>query len=285
MPRFLPVLLLLVLAACGGRSDTPASGDEPLTNTIWAPGEPVVTAELVSERPYLVPGETAWLGVAFSFADDWYMYWNGYNDSGLPPTVDLWVPDGFTAREPEWPAPSRKVLPGNLLDHVYEEDWVLLLPVEVPRNASVGDRLEFTVVADWLVCREACIPEADTLWLTLPVVAEARPRTGDRGAGRVAQARAKVPRPAEPGDVASEWQGSTLELAVTGAAGLTFFPAADSPPPLDPVTGATVEGDRLALRFAPASLTGPVSGVLEIRDAEGASRYLALRLEAPAVSG
>jgi DsbC/DsbD-like thiol-disulfide interchange protein len=289
MHRTLAVFALGIIAAlfaCGGGSDAPRETAETLPPAIWTPGDRVVTAELVSERPYLVPGETAWLGVAFSFPEDWYMYWKGYNDSGLPPEVELWVPDGFTADEPAWPAPTRKVLPGNLLDHVYPEDWVLLLPVEVPADAPVGATLEFSAIADWLVCREACIPEGDTLFLRLPVVAEARPRTGDRGAGRVTEARARVPRPAAPGDVTSSWEEATLTLAVPGALGLTFFPAADSPAPLDPVTGATAEGDRLALRFAPATLAeGPVSGILEIRDAEGAARHLALRLVTPVVPG
>jgi DsbC/DsbD-like thiol-disulfide interchange protein len=285
----LPILMTLLVAAtllgCGGGS---AEGEvaESTVPLMRSPGDPVVTATLISERPYLEPGETAMIVINFAFPEDWHMYWLGKNDSGLPPTVEWYLPEGFVVGEPLWPTPERKVLPGDLLDHVYNEEWTLLYPLEVPAQVKTGDTVEITAVIDWLVCREACIAEGDTLSRKFPLAREARPRTGDRGAFLVARTRENLPRTANAGEVVSSWEETRLTLVVPEATALTFFPDHESALPLALLQEGTAEGDRLTLRFAPEGLPElPVSGILKIRDAEGAFRVLSLHLETPEVSG
>ena len=94
----------------------------------------------------------------FEVADDWYLYSPGRNDSGYPPTVELALPDGWKAGELQWPAPERHLGEGDILDHVYYEDLVLLQEIAVPVDFEPKDRFEIQAEVSWLACKGMCVP-------------------------------------------------------------------------------------------------------------------------------
>jgi thiol:disulfide interchange protein DsbD len=136
-----------------------------------APG-PVVTteqvrAELVAHAPAgLRAGPSLWLGLRIDHQPGWHTYWKNPGDSGLPTSLRWSLPAGFTAGEIAWPTPRALPL-GALVNFGYE--GTLLLPVEVTVPAGFeGTSLPVRLKAEWLVCKDVCIPEEGEFALDIP---------------------------------------------------------------------------------------------------------------------
>ncbi|MFT3663511.1 protein-disulfide reductase DsbD family protein [Piscinibacter sp.] len=126
-----------------------------------------VRAELVAHAPQgVVPGQPLWLGLALEHQPHWHTYWKNPGDSGLPTTLAWTLPAGFAAGEIEWPTPRRLPI-GPLMNHGYEGRVLLPVKVEVPAGFS-GEVLSVKLRADWLVCKDVCIPEGGDFALDIP---------------------------------------------------------------------------------------------------------------------
>jgi DsbC/DsbD-like thiol-disulfide interchange protein len=228
-----------------------------------------VNLSLISERTALVPGETAWLGIQFEIQDGWHIYWNGQNDAGAPPEITVELPPGFTKGDLQWPAPKRHLSDGPLLDHVYEKRVVLLLPVKPPADAAPGSSATVRVSASWMVCKSACELGSGDVSITLPI-AERGKTDKAPGAAAIAQARERVPTPAQTDGsvVASAWKGSTLTLTSPKGKKLAFYPAEGSAKPVNLVKDGATEDGKLELRFEEPAR---VLGIVEITPAGGSA--------------
>ncbi|HEX6137843.1 MAG TPA: thioredoxin family protein [Casimicrobiaceae bacterium] len=185
-----------------------------------------VTAEIVADRAALVPGATATLALRLAIEPGWHTYWRNPGESGLPTTLAWRLPSGYEAGGIVWPAP-RALPAGPLVNYGYEGEVFHLVPLAVPASAQAGSTATLAARADWLVCRETCIPEGADLVLELPVAAQAGPA---RWHEAIAATRAALPQPLPAGWSASATaSGSTiaLRLAPPAAAAdpgrLTFF--------------------------------------------------------------
>jgi thiol:disulfide interchange protein DsbD len=88
---------------------------------------------------------------------EWHLYWNGHNDSGEAPTLDFSGSDPrLTFGAATWPVPRRHVAEGDIVDHIYEGDCVMLVPLTVEKGVA-GD-VVIKVRSEILVCREECLP-------------------------------------------------------------------------------------------------------------------------------
>ena len=170
-----------------------------------------VLAELVAEKTALVPGQPITLALHLALDEGWHTYWRNPGDSGLPTTLAWKLPSGFAAGDIEWPAP--KALPvGPLVNYGYERDVLHLVTVTPPRDLEVGRNVALKARADWLVCKEICIPDGADLELTLPV--EMNAATDPRSSGAISLTRAALPQPL----TLSRWtadaraNGSMIEL-------------------------------------------------------------------------
>jgi thiol:disulfide interchange protein DsbD len=245
-----------------------------------APAPEPVRLSLVAEREALVPGETARLGILFELEPGWHLYWPGRNDTGLPPRVKLDLPDGYRAEDLLWPSPERHVSPGGILDHVYRDELLVILPVRVPETAAPGETARLGVEADWVVCEEFCLFGRDSAGIALPVSKQAGARSEGRTTARFAETRRRLPRAAAEyaGELHLAWQDPTLLVEAPGARRLEFYPATDCGELRDPLADAAVEGPRMALRFD-ESREDPVlaRGLLALFGAGGEGpRYLTL---------
>ena len=132
-----------------------------------------VEAELVAASDAAVPGGTLMLGLRLRHDPHWHTYWRNPGDSGLPTQLELSLPAGWTAGEIAWPAPKRLYI-GPLANYGYEDEVLLPVPVRVPAGAALGE-VRITARAQWLMCREVCIPGEAELALPLRVAATAGP--------------------------------------------------------------------------------------------------------------
>ena len=129
---------------------------------------PEVQARLIAHAPQGVQaGQPLWLGLELTHARDWHTYWRNPGDSGLPTQLEWQLPPGVTAQEIAWPLPS-KLKAGPLTNYGYDGTTLLVVPVQVARNAALGHVLDIRLHANWLVCRLECIPQEGDFYLRLP---------------------------------------------------------------------------------------------------------------------
>ncbi|MBS0196568.1 MAG: hypothetical protein JSR77_07405 [Planctomycetes bacterium] len=233
---------------------------------------------LISEGSQLVPGSTAMLGMHFAMSPKWHIYWNGLSDAGFPPSIEIVVPPGFELGEPQWPAPVRHLGEGDVLDHVYEKEATVLVPLKVPASAKPGDSVRLTAASKWLVCDDACVPGEGKSEITLKVGEKAE---ASASAAKFAAARLRLPKalPTD-GSVKTQVVGGVF-TATAAQATVRFFPASDCVALKDlPKNGESTTG-RLQIAIAgEATPKDRVQGILEIAAEKQESRFYSVDLPA-----
>ena len=152
--RLLPVLLGLFLPALSW-----ANAAQVTT--------PQVRAELVAHAPEgLSAGKPAWLGLLIEHQPHWHTYWKNPGDSGLPTTLQWQLPAGVSAGDIRWPTPAKLPI-GPLMNFGYEGRLLLPVPLTLPAGFDAA-QLEVKLHAEWLVCKDVCIPEGGDFTLVVP---------------------------------------------------------------------------------------------------------------------
>jgi len=175
-----------------------------------------VSAELVADQAALVPGTSTTVALRLAIEPGWHTYWRNPGESGLPTTLDWRLPPGYAAGDIVWPAP-RALPAGPLMNYGYEGEVLHLVPVTVPADAVPGTTASLAARADWLVCKDTCIPEGADLTLELPVANAAAPSPWHQA---IAATRAALPVPLPAG-----WQarasaaGTVINLTLVPPAG------------------------------------------------------------------
>jgi len=213
----------------------------------------VVTLETVPDAA--APGEFVTLVWRFDLADDWHLYWVGRNDSGFPPRIDLELPEGWLAGGLQWPAPERHVFLGDILDHVYFGELVLIQKLGAPDDAAVGGKVEIKADIQWLACKDMCVPGRSALTVQIPV----RSHVEAHEPNSASEAAVRLPGPLPPRTLETRWEGAIFHIHHPRARRLIFMPTDDCGELVDLLKDGL--GEQLELRFKPKSGTaGPVRG-------------------------
>ncbi|HYN64753.1 MAG TPA: protein-disulfide reductase DsbD domain-containing protein, partial [Candidatus Limnocylindrales bacterium] len=153
----------------------------------------------------------------------WHTYWKNPGDSGLPTTLQWALPAGFAVGDIQWPTPGRLPI-GPLMNFGYEGTLLLPVAVTVPANFT-GNQLDVKLRADWLVCREICIPQSGEFTLSVPAAAATNGH-----AGLFAATQARMPQAASQAIAKARVDGQALVIEVEGlpqaarSRVLQFFP-------------------------------------------------------------
>lgn len=173
-----------------------------------------LTAELVPQTQGIAPGGTTYVALRQQMLPGWHTYWKNPGDSGEPTEVKWTLPAGWKAGEIVWPTPRRLPV-GPLVNYGYEGEVLLPIPVTAPADARPGQTAMLAADAEFLVCREECVPENAHLTISLPVTAGAPPADPTWGS-RIGKTLAEAPKPA--GLMAGfEKRGPGVVLAIAGA--------------------------------------------------------------------
>ena len=165
---------------------------------------PQVKARLIASVDAVVPGSEIYIGVNQQIIPHWHTYWINPGDSGNATTIEWSLPEGSSASDIIWPAPSRFSM-GPITNYAYENNVTLLNKIVIPVGLKTGEQFTATALVDWLVCAEECIPQQVKLALSLPVVGSAG-ETGE-GSPLIAETLARVP-------VESPWTVSAYQSVI-----------------------------------------------------------------------
>ncbi len=133
-----------------------------------------IAAELIAESA-VEPGKTVTLAIRMRPEKGWHGYWSNPGDAGLGMTLDWTLPQGASAGTPAYPVPETLVIAG-LMNHVFEHEYAVLVPLAVPATARAGSQLPVRIKAQWLACTDkVCVPEQGEL-TRFVTVGKASPR-------------------------------------------------------------------------------------------------------------
>ena len=126
--------------------DEPRYGDENIAVQLLADGAPQA-------------GEDWMLALSFTpSAPEWHGYWSNPGDAGLGMAVTLNLPEGWQAGEALYPVP-KTLLISDLMNHIYEGQYAVLIPVAVPQDAEIEGLPDVTGYAEFLACTDRiCVP-------------------------------------------------------------------------------------------------------------------------------
>lgn len=233
---------------------------------------PHTSLTLLANRDDVTASDQLWVGLRFQMEKGWHVYWVNPGDSGEPPKIQWQVPTGFRVGAIEWPTPEKLTAP-SIVDYGYENEVLLMAPLNVP--ASLGDRERGNVTVgatvNWLVCREMCIPGKAQVSLTLPVNSTVK-SAASADAAMLINARAEVPKaqPATWKVYATNEKGDFLLTVETGKqeSAATFFPLDAEQIKNDALQAATPFSRGVRLRLQKSDgLLKPIArlrGVLEL---------------------
>src|SRR5690606_29307930 len=83
------------------------------------------------------PGRAVEVALRFRPLDGWHGYWANPGDAGEGMRLEWNLPAGWEAGEPQYPVPEKLVIAG-LMNHVYEGEHAVLVPLKVPADAELG---------------------------------------------------------------------------------------------------------------------------------------------------
>ena len=168
-----------------------------------------VRAELLAHAPEgVAPGKPLWLGLQIQHQPGWHTYWKNPGDSGLPTTLNWQLPGGVTADTIAWPTPS-KLPVGPLMNYGYKDTLLLPVPVSVGPGFAASS-LDVKLNAQWLVCKDVCIPQQGEFTLSIPAQASTALHAAAFDA-----ARAAVPQPVAGAQASAELVDNAQALRVT----------------------------------------------------------------------
>ncbi|MCK4872500.1 MAG: hypothetical protein KAS72_07225 [Phycisphaerales bacterium] len=277
--------LLILTIAVPAWAQYPLEPRSPLLDPDEEQPVPPVTAELIADYASVQPGRTIHLGVRLTIQHGWAVYWRNPGDLGTAPTVDIEMPTGFKASAVCWPGPTRVVHASGMIDYVYRNEVILIVPVSVPKTLDGVKEVTFKAQCDWVASKDASVIGHASLDLTLPTARDkSRPqRSGDFAA--IERAMKQVPIDADDSDVDvhQRWKHRTLYVSVPDADALTFYPDRSREWSLtDLAETGHVKGTQLGLSvlYRTVRTRAPVTGVLGIKQGKQVL-YITIQAEPP----
>jgi len=127
-----------------------------------------VEAKLISEVASIKPGEPFWIGLYLSMEPGWHTYWKNPGETGYATEIDWELPEGFKVSALHWPSPKLYVTDG-LVNYAYEGKVLLLTQITPPSDLPTNEPITIKGTANWLACKEQCIPGEEELSLKLSI--------------------------------------------------------------------------------------------------------------------
>lgn len=182
-------------AGAQGAAQASGAGDAQADASLdWKAGPQRVGSlevELVSDSRQVMPGETFRIGMRLRHDPHWHTYWRNPGDTGYPTRFEIEGPADTQYSDIRWPAPERLAI-GPLANYGYEGEALIYRDVTLP-DSFKGRQARFRVKAEWLICKEVCIPGEAALQLDVPVGGVTEPDRAETASFEAARRGAPVP--------------------------------------------------------------------------------------------
>lgn len=256
------LLFTLPVAATTGSTD--AAAQEPADDVSASMH---AHPRLISEFQSLVAGRACPIAITFDIDPKWHLYWKGQNDAGMPVEMTFDLPAGFSVGTPAWPAPTREVLDGDIVNYIFHDRLTVILPLTVPADVA-GNTIEINAKLRWLVCEERCVLEDASVRLKIPVITaladkpatELKP-SADQSRFEEARRRWPIPPEASSKIVKSAFTGTKVVLSVEGASRLAFFPDEGGVTILNAASTGAADQSALTLEYEQPAVAPPSPGL------------------------
>jgi len=247
---------------------------------------PHLEVELVAQGE-MSPGSQNYVALIHRMEEGWHTYWRNSGDSGAPTQIIWTLPPGWSVGNIVWAAPERIPF-ATLMNYGYSNEVVLPVRVTPPASARAGDRATLKAVADFLVCKDICVPEQAIVSLDV-VIGGPTPAADPKWGGVIAKALGEAPKPAGLKAAATR-DGENLRISITGDAvkggefpQAYFFPF--SPTVIQHAAPQEIErgpdGLTLTLALAPNAPEETIGGVLSL----GGSAFEIEAVPGPVLAG
>ncbi|MSQ60029.1 MAG: hypothetical protein EXR36_10405 [Betaproteobacteria bacterium] len=189
--------------------------------------QPHSSARLLADHRETPAGQEVTAGLHLKLDPGWHVYWKNPGDSGMPTSLSWSLPEGFTAGPLQWPAPHR-IDSGPVTSYGYDDTVLLMSTLTLPRSLA-GGTATLNAQADWLVCKEICIPASAKL--TLALSAGSRPTPRDKVVSLFNDTRRNLPQPLSGWLAQAIQRGTEVSVTLSPADGtgvgltkLSFIP-------------------------------------------------------------
>lgn len=129
---------------------------------------PRTEATLITDVASVSAGKPFWAVLHIKLAEGWHTYWKYPGDSGTIPGLKWTLPSGFKAGEIDYLPPER-LRTGPLMDYGYNQDAYYPVQITAPTLLNENATVIVAAKAQWLVCKDICVPEKAELSVMLPV--------------------------------------------------------------------------------------------------------------------
>ena len=128
-----------------------------------------VTAELVAKETSIQPGRPFWVALKLVHDEHWHSYWINPG-TGYPTSLTWTLPPGFSASPITWPTPHVvKDISGKVTGLGYEGEVWFFSQITPPASLPSKPTISLRAKAEWLMCKDVCMPGDAQLELVLPV--------------------------------------------------------------------------------------------------------------------
>ena len=183
-----------------------------------------VTVTLVSDSAAITPGQPFTIALRMQHEPHWHSYWINAG-TGYPTSLVWTLPAGFTASEIQWPTPHIvQDTAGKITGNGYNDENYLLVTITPPLTLAPGADIKLTAVAEWLMCKDVCMPGDAKLAITFPVAAAGANDPAAKWTAAIATIRGKLPKPATDWIVTATRTDQTATLRLTPKPGTTHQP-------------------------------------------------------------
>lgn len=177
-----------------------------------------VKATLVAHDRSVEPGHPFLVALRLEQQPGWHTYWLNPG-TGLATTLTWSLPPGWSAGPIQWPAPQVLVdSSGTVTGNGYEGEVLLPVTLTPPANLAVGTQVTVSARADWLMCRDMCIPGRAVVALSLPV-GKGPPAPDQNWAGPIDAVLSRLPRPDPAWTLSSSRTDKTVTLRIAATPG------------------------------------------------------------------
>ncbi len=208
-----------------------------------------VQMTIATDFDQYAPGDTGLLAISLEMDKDWHTYWPGVSDTGYGVKLDFGDDASIQFDEPIWPSPHRYIQPGDILDHVYEETVMIIVPFQV--SDSLQGPIDLQVKANYLVCETICLPGKADASMSINMVESSSSKVKSDTHDQIHKAFSNRPIPFDSSSpaVRLQWASNGVAVMFRDATKIEFYPDTDCTDLSDPIADGTTSGNRLIIKF------------------------------------